>query len=207
MVCRSTLLNHALALLLIAIDRHRCCRSVEEQGALVICPNAALCRQVFLFLEAQCGLLLPPNIAWNQYPFQDLNVSKKPSFCDYIYTNHSLKDFWKRLRAVHFLAQVVDFAGRLQDSNGSPLVRAAHISSSSPPPKLLPHVVVATPAGLMNATEEFPLAYGRFWSRDGIIRRSGSQWIIQHFLRVLLLAYSLDSKSLVAWTIQNSFSV
>ncbi len=70
--------------------------------------------------------------------------------------------------------QVVNFAGKLQDSSGTPLVRAAHISSSSPPPKLLPHVVVATPAGLMNATEDFPLAYGRFWSRNGIISRSAS---------------------------------
>ena len=87
------------------------------------------------------------------------------------------------------LLQVVDFAGRLRDSSGSPIIRAAHISSSSPPPKLLPHVVVATPAGLMNATDEFPMAYGRFWSRDGIVRRSVPKASVNHTLennRVLL---------------------
>ena len=65
----------------------------------------------------------------------------------------------------------MDIVGRLKDSAGNALVRAAYISSSMPPPKLLPHIVVATPTGLMNAADEYALAYGRFWSRDGIVGR------------------------------------
>ena len=66
---------------------------------------------------------------------------------------------------------MVKFANQLRGEEGEPLVRTARVAATQPPPRRLPHIVVATPAGLINATREFPDAYGRHWTKDGIIAR------------------------------------
>jgi len=71
----------------------------------------------------------------------------------------------------HPIPQVVEFANRLKGEDGKPLVASARISSSTPPPAALPHIVVSTPASLIHATRDFPDAYGSFWTRGSIVSR------------------------------------
>ena len=64
MLCKTALLKPASPLLLIENGPNLCCRSVEEQGALIMCPNAALCRQVWQF-EKPGSLQSMPSDAQN----------------------------------------------------------------------------------------------------------------------------------------------
>lgn len=73
------------------------------------------------------------------------------------------------------IAQVVEFATKLRGTDGMPLVRAAWISAKSPPPQLLPHIVVSTPSALIRGSQDFPVAYGHFWSLGSIVNRYAGQ--------------------------------
>ena len=74
---------------------------------------------------------------------------------------------------VHACAQVVSFAESLQDGQGKALVRCARIASSLPLPQDMPDLVVATPAGLMNATTDLGPYSGWEWTKSGIVSRCG----------------------------------
>jgi hypothetical protein len=67
--------------------------------------------------------------------------------------------------------QVVAFANTLRDADGQPLVRSARVSGTTAPPRELPDIVVATPAGLMGVTREFGPACGIDWTKEGIVAR------------------------------------
>lgn len=67
--------------------------------------------------------------------------------------------------------QVVSLAESLRDSEGRPLVRSARIASSIPLPQEVPDLVVATPAGLMNATVDLGPYAGWEWTKSGIVSR------------------------------------
>jgi hypothetical protein len=70
----------------------------------------------------------------------------------------------------HFL-QVLEVAESLKDGEGRPLVRSARIASSLPLPHDIPDIVIATPAGLMNATVELGPFAGWEWTKAGIVSR------------------------------------
>ena len=70
----------------------------------------------------------------------------------------------------HFL-QVLEAAESLKDGEGQPLVRIARIASSLPLPHDIPDIVIATPAGLMNATVELGPFAGWEWTKAGIVSR------------------------------------
>ena len=70
--------------------------------------------------------------------------------------------------------QVVAFANALQRSDGAPLVRAAHVATNSPPPREVPDLVTATPAGLITATQNYGPFFGWEWTRAGIMARCGA---------------------------------
>ena len=66
---------------------------------------------------------------------------------------------------------MVSFAESLQDDEGNPLVRSTRIASSIPLPQDVPDLVVATPAGLMNATTDLGPYAGWEWTKAGIVSR------------------------------------
>ena len=70
-------------------------------------------------------------------------------------------------------SQVVSLAESLQDDEGKPLVRSARLASSIPLPLEVPDLVVATPAGLMNATTDLGPYAGWEWTKSGIVSRCG----------------------------------
>lgn len=74
-------------------------------------------------------------------------------------------------RLLTCFAQVMSFAESLQDNEGKPLVRSARIASSIPLPQDVPDLVVATPAGLMNATTDLGPYAGWEWTKLGIVSR------------------------------------
>lgn len=74
----------------------------------------------------------------------------------------------------HPHAQVVAFANALRGLDGAPLVRAAHVATNSPPPRDVPDLVTATPAGLITATQNYGPFFGWEWTRAGIMARCGA---------------------------------
>ena len=70
--------------------------------------------------------------------------------------------------------QVVAFANALRGPDGAPLVRAAHVATNSPPPRDVPDLVTATPAGLITATQNYGPFFGWEWTRAGIMARCGA---------------------------------
>ena len=78
------------------------------------------------------------------------------------------------VRTVGVLAQVVSFAESLRGAEGASLVRCARIASSVPLPQEVPDLVVATPAGLMNATTDLGPYAGWEWTKSGIVSRWGA---------------------------------
>ncbi|GFR41287.1 hypothetical protein Agub_g1802 [Astrephomene gubernaculifera] len=67
--------------------------------------------------------------------------------------------------------QVVAAVKCLRGPDGEPLVTAAHVNSSNPPPFEAPDVIVATPAGLQTILNDSGGAYGWLWSEDGMQAR------------------------------------
>ena len=68
---------------------------------------------------------------------------------------------------------MVAFSNALRGPDGSPLVRAAHVATNSPPPRDVPDLVTATPAGLITATQNYGPFFGWEWTRAGIAARCG----------------------------------
>ena len=66
---------------------------------------------------------------------------------------------------------MISFAESLRGDDGHPLVRSARIASSIPLPQEVPDLVVATPAGLMNATTDLGPYAGWEWTKTGIVSR------------------------------------
>ncbi|KAK9846625.1 hypothetical protein WJX81_007883 [Elliptochloris bilobata] len=67
--------------------------------------------------------------------------------------------------------QVVAFSDALRGPDGAPLVRAAHVATTSPPPREVPDLVAATPAGLITATQNYGPFFGWEWTRAGVMAR------------------------------------
>ncbi|KAK9808217.1 hypothetical protein WJX73_010253 [Symbiochloris irregularis] len=67
--------------------------------------------------------------------------------------------------------QVVAMANSMVGADGQPLLSTTRISSSHPPPRQLPDITVATPAGLIYASDNYSLHYGPSWTREGIVAR------------------------------------
>ncbi len=74
----------------------------------------------------------------------------------------------------------MSFAESLQDAEGNPLVRSARLASSIPLPLEVPDLVVATPAGLMNATTDLGPYAGWEWTKSGIVSRSAVLKLARH---------------------------
>jgi hypothetical protein len=70
--------------------------------------------------------------------------------------------------------QVVAFADALRGPGGAPLLRAAHVATTSPPPREAPDLVAVTPAGLITATQNYGPFFGWEWTRAGVVARCGS---------------------------------
>ena len=62
-------------------------------------------------------------------------------------------------------------ANSMLGADGLPLLFTARISSSRPPPRQLPDITVATPAGLIYASDNYSHHYGPAWTREGIVDR------------------------------------
>ncbi|KAG2499282.1 hypothetical protein HYH03_002860 [Edaphochlamys debaryana] len=67
--------------------------------------------------------------------------------------------------------QVVAAVNALRGPDGEPLVTAAAINSSNPPPFDAPDVIAATPAGLLTLLNNSGGAYGWLWSEEGLQTR------------------------------------
>lgn len=72
---------------------------------------------------------------------------------------------------VALVQQVLATIRSLQDSEGRPLLAAAQVSSSVPPPFDTPDVVVTTPGGLCTLLREAGRHYGSLWSAEGLAKR------------------------------------
>lgn len=68
--------------------------------------------------------------------------------------------------------QVVRLVGSLLDTQGQPVLRACHISSSSPPPFDPPDIVAATPGGLVTLFNDRGFAYGSHWTAEAVSARA-----------------------------------
>lgn len=68
--------------------------------------------------------------------------------------------------------QVVRLVSSLQGSNGQPILRAAHVSSSSPPPFDPPDIVVTTPGALKTLFNDRGAMYGSQWTAEAVSARS-----------------------------------
>lgn len=64
--------------------------------------------------------------------------------------------------------QVAAAVGALRDpASGAPLAATALVSSQSPPPQLLPDIVVTTPGALVSLLDGGGQSYGYEWTREG----------------------------------------
>ena len=157
-----------------------CCagRGDEERqpldGILVLCPNAALCQQVHTFL-----------VSCFSFPSHHCVASSSrswlwwPSACRQLLQWQSCKALLSQLPCT----QVVAFANALRGPDGTPLVRAAHVATNSPPPRDVPDLVTATPAGLITATQNYGPFFGWEWTRAGIMARCGATRLADNSLR------------------------
>jgi hypothetical protein len=68
--------------------------------------------------------------------------------------------------------QVVRLAASLTTDDGRPLLRACHVSSSSPPPFDPPDIVVTTPGALTNLFNDRGYSYGSQWTAEGVAARA-----------------------------------
>lgn len=67
--------------------------------------------------------------------------------------------------------QALAVAQSLRNADGTPLVRAAFVSSSSPPPFDAPDVAICTPAALTRMLATYGTYYGWEWTRAGLVDR------------------------------------
>ncbi|KAL6762891.1 P-loop containing nucleoside triphosphate hydrolase protein [Haematococcus lacustris] len=67
--------------------------------------------------------------------------------------------------------QLVSVVQSLRDTTGQPLLTAAQVNSSNPPPQEPPDFITATPAGLLTLLEEAGPAYGKLWTLEGLQTR------------------------------------
>lgn len=63
-------------------------------------------------------------------------------------------------------------AAALTGADGQPLLTAAHISSSSPPPFDPPDIVVTTPGALKTLFNDRGAMYGSLWTAEAVSARS-----------------------------------
>jgi len=68
--------------------------------------------------------------------------------------------------------QVVRLVSALKDAQGQPLLRACHISSSSPPPFDPPDIVVTTPGALKTLFNDRGAMYGSQWTAEAVSTRA-----------------------------------
>lgn len=154
----------------------RCCasRSKHErhpvpEGILVLCPNAALSSQVRTMLPA-----MQITVSCIQMPLLASTHRRLPRVKhDRAHARSKRSQSATRFlpdASSHFL-QVLEVAESLKDREGRPLVRSSRIASSLPLPHDIPDIVIATPAGLMNATVELGPFAGWEWTKAGIVSR------------------------------------
>ena len=67
--------------------------------------------------------------------------------------------------------QVVAMANKLVDEAGLPLLHTVRVSSNQPPPRQLPDITIATPAGLIYASDNYGHHYGSAWTKEGLVGR------------------------------------
>lgn len=68
--------------------------------------------------------------------------------------------------------QVLALSQSLTGSNGkAPLVSAAHINASNPPPQQTPDIIISTPAAILSFINEAGPQYGWIWSGEGLSLR------------------------------------
>ena len=67
--------------------------------------------------------------------------------------------------------QVLSVALALNSSSNSPLISAAHINASNPPPAEAPDIIVSTPAALASFILDAGPAYGMLWTPEGLASR------------------------------------
>ena len=63
--------------------------------------------------------------------------------------------------------QVLALSQSLTSDDGKPLVSAAHINASSPPPQQTPDIIISTPAAILGFINEAGPQYGWIWSPEG----------------------------------------
>lgn len=62
-------------------------------------------------------------------------------------------------------------------ATGAPLAVSALVTSGSPPPLEMPHLVVSTPAALVSFLDNVGPSFGYEWTRAGVRRGGlGSRW-------------------------------
>ena len=67
--------------------------------------------------------------------------------------------------------QVLAVALSLKAEDGAPLLSAAHVNASNPPPLEAPDIIVSTPAALASFILEAGPSYGLLWTPDGMAAR------------------------------------
>jgi superfamily II DNA/RNA helicase len=67
--------------------------------------------------------------------------------------------------------QVASVVNSLRSDQGEPLLSAAQVNSSNPPPPTPPDFILATPAGLMTLLNDAGPSYGRLWTPEGMQAR------------------------------------
>ena len=145
-----------------------------QDGILVLCPNAALCQQVALTPGSSACWRLAARLSGNASSSVWLHVPSRA--CDVLWqeTPGALCHLWGGRPRADLRMQVVAFADALRGPGGAPLLRAAHVATTSPPPREAPDLVAVTPAGLITATQNYGPFFGWEWTRAGVVARCGS---------------------------------
>ena len=67
--------------------------------------------------------------------------------------------------------QVLAVASALRDPDGAPLLSAAYVNASNPPPQDPPDIIISTPAAMMGFITGPGPEYGFIWSDEGLPTR------------------------------------